>query len=92
MNMEDNENISIDLMLAEHVRRGGVRRLQDEAGCDFCRMRRRTRWINSAIVCVATVVMALMVLQPSPDGFYASNQSHRITTLNNIDQTLVASL
>lgn len=73
-----------------------VRRLAAEHNADlhrWCRHRRTMyRLVTDTTISVSLMVLVIVTLLPKPDGHYISDAQARTETLNNIDQTLLASL
>ena len=73
-----------------------VRRLADGHNADLSRWcaRRKTmyRLLTDTVVAVSVAIFLVVTVLPDPDGHYLSNAQARKETLQNIDQTLIASL
>ena len=54
--------------------------------------RRRHRLVTDAVIVASIAAFVVVTALPKPDGHYVSNAHARTETLNNIDQTLLASL
>ena len=54
--------------------------------------RRRHRLVTDAVIAASIAAFVVVTTLPKPDGHYISNAQARTETLNNIDQTLFASL
>jgi hypothetical protein len=54
--------------------------------------RRRHRLMTDAIIAASVIAFVVVTTLPKPDGHYISNAQARTETLNNIDQTLIASI
>lgn len=73
-----------------------VRRLAAEHNADLSRWcaRRKTmyRLFTDTVIAVSVATLVVITVLPDPDGHYLSNAQARKETLQNIDQTLIASL
>lgn len=54
--------------------------------------RRRHRLLTDAVIVVSVIAFVVITALPDADGHYISDAQARTETLNNIDQTLLASL
>lgn len=60
---------------------------------DWCaHRRRRHRLLTNAVIAASVIAFVVVTALPKPDGHYISDAQARTETLNNIDQTLFASL
>ena len=60
---------------------------------DWCaHRRRRHRLVTDAVIAASIAAFVVVTTLPKPDGHYISDAQARTETLNNIDQTLFASL
>lgn len=73
-----------------------VLRLAAEHNADLSRWcaRRKTiyRLLTDTVIAVSVATFVVITVLPDPDGHYLSNVQARKETLQNIDQTLIASL
>ncbi len=68
-------------------------RAMTEGLAEWChRWERRQRATRTLIGAAAVVAVIAIAATPDPDGHYVSDAQARTETLNNIDQTLFASL
>ena len=54
--------------------------------------RRRHRLVTDAVIAASVIAFLVITALPDADGHYISDTQARIETLNNIDQTLLASI
>ena len=60
---------------------------------DWCaHRRRRHRLVTDAVIAASVIAFVVITTLPDADGHYISDAQARTETLNNIDQTLFASL
>ena len=60
---------------------------------DWCAYRRRRhRLVTDAVIAASVIAFVVITILPDADGHYISDALARTETLNNIDQTLFASL
>ena len=60
---------------------------------DWCaHRRRRHRFVTDAVIAASVIAFIVITTLPDADGHYISDAQARTETLNNIDQTLFASL
>ncbi len=60
---------------------------------DWCaHRRRRHRLLTDAVIAASVIAFVVITTLPDADGHYISDTQARTETLNNIDQTLFASL
>jgi hypothetical protein len=60
---------------------------------DWCaHRRRRHRLVTDAVIAASVIAYVVITTLPDADGHYISDTQARTETLNNIDQTLLASL
>lgn len=60
---------------------------------DWCaHRRRRHRLVTDAVIAASVIAFVVVTALPKPDGNYISDAQARTETLNNIDQTLFASI
>jgi hypothetical protein len=60
---------------------------------DWCaHRRRRHRLVTDAVIAASVIAYVVITTLPDADGHYISDTQARTETLNNIDQTLFASL
>ena len=60
---------------------------------DWCaHRRRRHRLVTDAVIAASVIAFVVVTALPKPDGHYISDAQARTETLNNIDQTLFASI
>jgi hypothetical protein len=60
---------------------------------DWCaNRRRRHRLLTDAVIAASVIAFVVITTLPDADGHYISDAPARTETLNNIDQTLFASL
>ena len=56
------------------------------------RRRRHHRLMTDTVIAVSIAAVVVVTTLPDADGHYISNAQARTETLNNIDQTLIASI
>ena len=75
----------------DHVRR--LAAAPNTALSRWCARRKKMyRLLTDTVIAVSVATFVVITVLPDPDGHYLSNVQARKETLQNIDQTLIASL